>query len=78
MPDHIHFIISINNDKGRGGTLPLQGIIRKFKSYTTKKYNILNNTIGIKLWQRNYYEHIIRNEKEYYKINVGKNPRKSS
>ena len=21
-----------------------------------------------KLWQRNYYEHIIRNEKEYYKI----------
>lgn len=24
--------------------------------------------INAKLWQRNYYEHIIRNEDEYYKI----------
>ena len=43
-------------------------IIGRFKSYTTKQYNLLKNTIGKKLWQRNYYEHIIRNEKEYYKI----------
>ena len=24
--------------------------------------------IGYPMWQRNYYEHIIRNEKEYYQI----------
>ena len=67
MHDHIHFIISIKNE-GRGGTLPLHAIVGKIKSYTTQKFNKINNTIGMKLWQRNYYEHIIRNENEYYKI----------
>ena len=72
MPNHIHFIIQLNHNKneimGRGGTLPLQTIIGRFKSFTTKQYNILSNSFGIKLWQRNYYEHIIRDEKEYLKI----------
>ena len=68
MPDHVHFIIKINNIEGRGGTLPLHDIIGRFKSFTTKQYNLLNQSIGMKLWQRNYFEHIIRNEKEYYKI----------
>ena len=72
MPNHVHFIIQLNHNGnqilGRGGTLPLQAIIGRFKSFTTKQYNILNNSFGTKLWQRNYYEHIIRNEKEYLKI----------
>jgi len=29
-----------------------------------KQVNIIRNTPGRKLWQRNYYEHIIRNEEE--------------
>lgn len=68
MPNHIHCIIQLEKNQGRGGTLPLQAIIGRFKSFTTKQYNLLNNTIGIKLWQRNYFEHIIRNEKEYLEI----------
>jgi len=68
MPNHIHFIVILNNIEGRGGTLPLHNIIGRFKSFTTKQYNLLNKTIGVKLWQRNYFEHIIRNEEEYYKI----------
>ena len=82
MPDHIHFIVELKNDinkmnldgrgnflyEGRGGTLPLHAIIGQFKSFTTKQYNLLNKTIGIKLWQRGFYEHIIRNENEYYRI----------
>ena len=67
MPDHIHFIVQLYNP-GRGGTMPIQSIVGRFKSYTTIQYNILNKTIGMKLWQRNYYEHIIRNEKEYNQI----------
>ena len=31
-------------------------------------FNKQNKTQYEKLWQRNYYEHVIRNEKEYYKI----------
>ena len=33
------------------------------KSYTTRQYKILSgNTV---LWQRNFYEHIIRNDEDY-------------
>ena len=39
-----------------------------FKSITTKKINILRDAPGTTLWQRNYYEHIIRNENAFDKI----------
>ena len=65
MPNHVHGIIEI---KERADTRPaptIGKIICSFKSktavYIIKKYNK-------KIWQRNYYEHIIRNEKELYKI----------
>ena len=48
------------------GRPPLQKIIQGLKSTTTRecwRYNKQN-----KIWQRTYYEHIIRNEKEYLKI----------
>jgi putative transposase len=34
----------------------------------TKQINQLRDTPGMAVWQRNYYEHIIRNEKAYYNI----------
>ncbi|MCL4558950.1 MAG: transposase [Deltaproteobacteria bacterium] len=37
-------------------------IIGQFKSIVTKKINLIRSTPGAPLWQRNYYEHIIRNE----------------
>lgn len=43
-------------------------IIRGFKSTTTKQINILRKTPGNLMWQRNYYEHVIRNEQELNKI----------
>jgi len=44
------------------GSLPT--IIRSFKSAATKRLNKLGNHLPITTWQRNYYEHIIRNDKE--------------
>lgn len=58
MPNHIHLIIQ---KMGRGGTLPLHKIIGEIKTFTTKKYNEINETYNVKLWQRNYYEHINSN-----------------
>ncbi|MDD4568861.1 MAG: transposase [Tepidanaerobacteraceae bacterium] len=58
MPNHIHFVVQLT---GRHGDLPLHKLVGQFKSYTTKLYS------GI-LWQRNYYDHIIRNQQEYEKI----------
>lgn len=42
------------------GSLPT--IVRSYKSATTKYINLLRNTPGTPIWQRNYYEHIIRDE----------------
>ena len=46
----------------------LGSIIGQFKSLVTKRINRLRNTPGVPVWQRNYYEHIIRNEKELNEI----------
>ena len=46
------------------GTKPqsLAAIIQNFKSVSTRQINRINNSKGNVIWQRNYYEHIIRNE----------------
>ena len=38
----------------------LGAIIQNFKAVTTRRVNQLNRTPGGILWQRNYYEHIVR------------------
>ncbi len=43
-------------------------IIRAYKSAVTKHINLLRRSNSISLWQRNYYEHIIRDEKDYENI----------
>jgi hypothetical protein len=48
------------------GSLPT--IVRSFKSATTRHINILRGTPGAPVWQRNYYEHIIRNEDALHRI----------
>jgi putative transposase len=37
-------------------------IISQFKSITAKRINALRDTPGAPVWQRNYYEHIIRDD----------------
>lgn len=39
-----------------------------FKYQSTKTINQKHKTYGMKLWQRNYYEYIIRNENELNRI----------
>ena len=46
----------------------LSTIIGSFKSPMKNKTNKLRNSPGIPVRQRNYYEHIIRNEKELLEI----------
>ncbi len=42
----------------------LPTIIRSFKSAVTKRLNESGEYLPATIWQRNYYEHVIRNEKE--------------
>lgn len=39
-------------------------ILAGFKSATTKQINIIRNNPGCPVWQRNYYERVIRNDDE--------------
>ncbi len=49
-------------------TTGLTEIIRAFKTFSARYINELRETTGIAVWQRNYYEHIIRDESELNKI----------
>ena len=65
MPNHIHLLLLIDNN-GTGNPSPTVGnIIGWFKYNTTKSVNEEYKSAGNKLWQRSYYDHIIRDEKDY-------------
>jgi putative transposase len=44
-----------------GGSFVLGDVLRAFKSISTIEVNRLLRQRGVHLWQRNYYEHIVRN-----------------
>ena len=63
MPDHIHFIISINADEdGRTQFAPtISRVIKQFKGSITKQ-------VGRPIWQKSFYDHGIRNRQDYDEI----------
>jgi REP element-mobilizing transposase RayT len=58
------------------GSIPT--IVRAYKSAVTYAINLAQNTRGAPVWQRNYYEHIIRDERAFKNIwnYIENNPRK--
>jgi REP element-mobilizing transposase RayT len=46
----------------------LPKVVGYFKMNTAKAINLLLNSTGIPIWQRNYYEHIIRSEEDLERI----------
>lgn len=72
MPNHFHGIINIIEMLAPTHK-KLGEMIGSFKSITTCKYALNVKTLEWqpfkgKIWQRNYYEHIIRNEESYKRI----------
>ncbi len=53
-------------------------IVRGFKGATSRQINIIRKTPGMRVWQRNFYDHIIRDERDLYKIRnyIQENPLK--
>jgi len=43
-------------------------VVGYFKMNSSKRINTIRNSTDIPVWQRNYYEHIIRNENKLNKI----------
>lgn len=65
MPDHVHLILMIDcpNGSPRAATptVSIPQIMNSLKTLTSKAF-------GRTLWQRNYYEKIIRSEKELQEV----------
>ncbi|MDP2885287.1 MAG: transposase [Ignavibacteria bacterium] len=79
MPNHVHGIIVITerNLVGEGSEPspttrrhPLSEIVRSFKTFSARRINECRGTPGLSVWQRNYYEHIIRDERSLERIRV--------
>ena len=66
MPNHIHILLKLIQHEGTGGGSPsptVFDIIRVFKSLTTRECKKINPID--QLFQRSYYDHIIRDEYDY-------------
>ena len=77
MPNHFHGIVTINDYVGAQHAAPLHergiisrikpggipAIVRSFKSAVTKNIRALSQMPTRIVWQRNYYEHVIRADK---------------
>jgi putative transposase len=82
MPNHLHGIVYIRTeDAGAHAGAPLQQIVRWFKTMSTNDYlhNAKENgwpPLDRHLWQRNYYEHVIRNDDDLRRIReyIANNP----
>lgn len=61
MPDHIHLLLSILSDEGGRpmGAPTIPNVINQLKGYVSKK-------VGFSLWQKLYYDHVIRDEEDFY------------
>lgn len=76
MPNHIHMLLATKNQS-------LPDIMRFFKTMTTNEYIQWVKTgraspFHGKLWQKSYYDHIIRNQRDYNEIwqYIENNPQK--
>ena len=67
MSDHVHMIIKIARAE-QSPAPTVSDMICTFKSLTTKIANTNDNCPGRKLWQRGYFEHVIRDEQDYLAI----------
>lgn len=65
MPNHIHAIVVIQ--------MSLPDVVHRFKTLTTRRYTDAVRHSGWepfpgRLWQRNYWEHVIRSERELHRV----------
>jgi len=72
LPNHVHGIIIILDSTVGAGSEPaltkqhvgLGEMVRQFKTFSARRINECRSVKHVSVWQRNYYEHIIRNDKE--------------
>ena len=81
MPNHVHGIIVLAGAKAGGETPPLQKpalgqIMGYYKYQSTSRIKALMQPAGSAVWQRGYYEHVIRDDQALNRIReyIASNP----
>jgi len=73
MPNHFHGIVFLRASEGAHMGAPLQKMVQWFKTMSTNEYihgvkEYGWPTFKEKLWQRSFYDHVIRNEESLNRI----------
>ena len=93
MQNHVYGIVVFHDDPARFANQPdeahgcaplrrsprsLSSLIAGYKSSATKKINRARGMPRMSVWQRNYYEHVIRNDQDLDRIHqyIANNPAK--
>jgi putative transposase len=82
MPNHLHgIVLLLGQEDAAERVTPLGDVIKRFKAITTRLYaaGVVEQgwpPFNGRLWQRNYYEHIIRSDREMWAIEgyIANNP----
>lgn len=76
IPNHVHDILWLHEKNPRVGAglkpsptqpqkkHPLSEIVRAFKTLSSRRINQLNRTPSQTNWQRSFYDHVVRDEKD--------------
>jgi REP-associated tyrosine transposase len=90
MPNHLHGVVLLScaTVSSKSTATPavslsrasgsLGSLIAGFKQAATLRVRGLQNEVGARLWQRNYFEHVIRNAAELSQVRtyIAENPRR--
>ena len=80
MPNHVHMVVviekakrSVNRATQRVAPTTLMSgslgaVVGQLKSSMAKRINVMRGTPGQNVWQRSYYDHVIRNDEDLTRI----------
>ncbi len=81
MPNHFHAIVVLSSSRvgarhasPASGDVPdprkgaLGAIVGSFKAAASRRIHLMQPNLGKRIWQRGYYDHIIRNERSLEEI----------
>ncbi|MBP3372473.1 MAG: transposase [Clostridia bacterium] len=63
MPNHIHALIRIEGDNQNQS---LSSVVGSYKSAVSRKIHTISPNVSV--WQKSYYDHVIRTEESYLNI----------
>ncbi len=68
MPNHVHLLLQINVEEDNGIYGPPRASAPTIADAIGALKRLVNKELKENIWQRSYYEHVIRNERDYQEI----------